>query len=525
MLLSIAAFVSRRWAGSSYAFADARRDRRLLNGYLSTTRRARSGRNGDPTYDQFSVNESCSVIMPTRLPPSTCYNWRPLRRTFMSQRYVTTQDLVEGLARVGVAAGDVVIVHSSLSAFGHVIGGAQACVSALLEVLTPAGTLVVPTHTPENSDPDAFRFPPVPSRARALWREHYPAFDPLRSPCNTYMGVIAELARTQPGAVRSDHPLLSFCAVGRHAQAITASHPLDDGMGERSPLARIYELDGKILLMGVDHDSNSSLHLAEARAGLAKAERQQTALIEQGRRRWVEYQDRDWDDALLMQIGAELERAHSHGDTQLGAARLRLFSQRTAVDFATAWFVNHASAPRQLPDEPELPSSLDAGALRLHRPRVDDAALLWSLTARCDFMRALLLLPHESIEDVEDFLCQINYAWERESGFAWLATTTGDVGLALVMAQLEDPCVRLSIAMTPDCAVDALTTALRLVVDALFRTFPDTVRVELCCVPGDRRQIELGERYGFVREGCLRKARRLPDGQVVDRLIFALVRS
>jgi aminoglycoside 3-N-acetyltransferase len=447
------------------------------------------------------------------------------RENVMSQPYVTEQDLLEGLRRVGLAAGDVVIVHSSLSAFGHVIGGAQACVSALLELLTPAGTLVVPTHTPENSDPDAFRFPPVPSRARGLWRAHYPAFDPLRSPCNAYMGVIAELVRTQPGALRSDHPLVSFCAIGRHAQAITAGHALDDGMGERSPLARIYELDGKILLMGVDHDANSSLHLADARAGLSQAETQQTALIDQGRRRWVEYQDLDWDDELLLQIGAALEEAHAHGDTQVGRARLRLFAQRTAVDFATSWLINRASAQRQMPHERELPSSLAAGALRLQRPRVEDAALVWSLTARPDFMRSLLLLPHESIEDAEDFLCRINHAWELASGFAWLATTSGDVALALVMAQLDDPCVRLSIAMTPDCAVDALATALHLLVGALLTAFPETARVELCCEPGERRQIELGERCGLVREGCLRRARRLPDGQLVDRLIFALVRS
>jgi RimJ/RimL family protein N-acetyltransferase len=247
--------------------------------------------------------------------------------------------------------------------------------------------------------------------------------------------------------------------------------------------------------------------------------------MDEGRRRWVEYQDLDWSDEQLMQIGADLERAHRFAETHVGAARLRLFSQRSAVDFATAWLLRYAVQPSPPLPEPEPPSSLQAGALLLRRPRVEDAALLWSLTARSDCMRALLLLPHASVEDVEDFLCQVNQEWERQRSFAWMATTAGDVPLALVMAQREEPCLRLSIAMAPDCAVDAMAAALRELVGALFSASADTARVELRCEPDDLRQIELGERCGLVCEGCLRSAYRLPDGQLVDRLILARVRS
>ena len=88
------------------------------------------------------------------------------------------------------------------------------------------------------------------------------------------MGVIAEAVRTWPGAVRSDHPHVSFAAVGAQALSVTGVHQLDDELGEHSPLGAVYRLDGKVLLLGCGHDSNTSLHLAEWRQKSAPRARQ-----------------------------------------------------------------------------------------------------------------------------------------------------------------------------------------------------------------------------------------------------------
>lgn len=442
----------------------------------------------------------------------------------MREAYVTQSDLVAGLRRLGLAAGDVVLVHSSLSAFGHLIGGAQAAVGALVEVLTPSGTLVVPTHTPENTDPERFEYPPLPLHVRAAWRKHFPAFDPLRTPCGAYMGVIAELARTLPDALRSQHPSTSFSAVGRHAQAITADHPLDDGMGERSPLARVYALDGKILLVGVDHDANSSLHLAQVRAAACAREPQGAAVLDGGARRWVTYQDLDWDDSQLIQIGADLERAHPFGDTQVGSSRLRLFSQRTVVDFATAWLRSHGTSSASQDAAAEVPETLRSGALTFRRPRVEDAARLWPLTSRAEVMRSLLLAAHADPVDVEDFLCRVHHDWQRGAGFAWVATVD-ERPAALVMATVADPCVSLSIGLSAVAPLVEFAAALRALVGALFGALAGTVRVELRCDPQEPRQIELAEQCGLTREGRLGHVARLADGQPVDRLLFARLRE
>ena len=134
----------------------------------------------------------------------------------------------------------------------------------LLDALGPDGTLVVPTHTSGNSDPASWANPPVPEDWWPVIREQMPAFDPRITP-SPHMGAIAEVVRTWPGACRSGHPQVSFAAVGPQAEAVTAGHALESGFGERSPLGRVHELDGDVLLLGAGHGSNSSLHLAEHR--------------------------------------------------------------------------------------------------------------------------------------------------------------------------------------------------------------------------------------------------------------------
>jgi aminoglycoside 3-N-acetyltransferase len=253
----------------------------------------------------------------------------------------TVRSLSADLRELGVRSGDVVLLHSSTRSLGFVVGGAQAIVQALLDAIGPEGTLAVPTHTSDNSDPADWRNPPVPEAWWPVIREQAPGFDVSRTP-SRWMGVIAETVRTWPGAVRSDHPRLSFAALGAHAVDVTSGHRLDDALGERSPLGAVYRLDARVLLLGCGHDSNTSLHLAEWRQqspprGVTGASIRRP----DGTSQWT-----TWTDVLereddFEQLGAAFESAVGLSIGQVGGATARLMPQRALVDFATAWMAVH----------------------------------------------------------------------------------------------------------------------------------------------------------------------------------------
>ena len=248
----------------------------------------------------------------------------------------TRESLARELRQAGLARGMTVIVHSSLSSLGWVCGGPVAVVQALMDVVTDAGTIVMPTHTGDYSDPAEWQHPPVPSAWWPIIRENLPLFDPRITPTRG-MGQIVEVFRTCPDAVRSDHPEVSFAAWGRNARRVTSDHALDYSLGEQSPLARIYDLDGSVLLLGVGYDRNTSFHLAEYRAPGARPVERGAPIVEAQQRTWKVYPDIALEDELFAELGNEFEQTGPVTRSTIGSADARLFSQRQAVDFAVDW--------------------------------------------------------------------------------------------------------------------------------------------------------------------------------------------
>lgn len=249
--------------------------------------------------------------------------------------YSTVGTLTAQLRALGVRRDGVLLVHASYKSLGEVIGGPQAVVEALLAV---AGTLVVPTHTPENSDPTDWTNPPVPEAWWDAIRHESPGFDPARTPASRWMGRLAELVRTWPGARRSDHPQVSFAAVGPRAAAVVAGHSLTDNLGEASPLGAIYRMDGQVLLLGVQHKANTSLHLGEARQPSPPTHPAGSALRGRG---WTTWTELDADAGDFGALGRAFEETGAVTLGPVGAATGRLMSQRAAADFATAWIPAH----------------------------------------------------------------------------------------------------------------------------------------------------------------------------------------
>ena len=140
--------------------------------------------------------------------------------------HVTQRDIEAGLRQIGVGQGEIVLMHSSLASMGWVVGGADAVVSALLNVLGQDGTLVVPTFG--------------------------------------NLGVLTKVVENDPRAVRSVHPLAAVAAIGKHAADICRDHwNAELAHGPDTPYMRIADLGGWVLLLGVDQDRNTTLHTVE----------------------------------------------------------------------------------------------------------------------------------------------------------------------------------------------------------------------------------------------------------------------
>ena len=254
---------------------------------------------------------------------------------------LSRESLARALKTCGLAEGQTVIVHSALSKLGWVCGGPVTVIQALLDVLGAEGTLVMPAHSGENTDPVHWQAPPVPKDWQATIRTTMPAFDPAITPTRQ-MGRIAELFRTWPGAVRSYHPTTSFAALGPKADLITSEHELEQSHGEKSPLGKLYDLNASVLLLGVGHSNNTSLHLAETRADLSKEYIQTgSAIFADGERRWVTYRELDVHSEDFEALGAAYEKELGYAPCKVGLAEARLLELKPLLDWAEGWLETH----------------------------------------------------------------------------------------------------------------------------------------------------------------------------------------
>jgi aminoglycoside 3-N-acetyltransferase len=152
--------------------------------------------------------------------------------------------VTDQLAHLGVRPGGVLLVHTSFRPIAPIEDGPRGLISALRAAVGDLGTLVMPTMTDGRSE-----------------------FDPASTPTDG-MGITAETFWRLPGVVRSSHPGGSFAAAGPHAEFICRPQPLAPPHGPDSPVGRVHELGGQVLLLGIDHSANTTLHLAEAIAGV-----------------------------------------------------------------------------------------------------------------------------------------------------------------------------------------------------------------------------------------------------------------
>jgi len=217
-------------------------------------------------------------------------------------------ELVAQLRALGVPSGGVLLVHTSFRAVRPVEGGPAGLIEALRTALGPDGTLVMPSWTGDDAAP----------------------FDPATTPAAADLGVVADTFWRMPGVRRANHAF-ACAAAGPAAERILADPlPLPPHRAE-SPIGRVHELDGQVLLLGVNHDADTTIHLAELLAGVPYRQPNQCTVLENGRARRIEYAENDHCCQRFALADDWLRERGLQREGRVGNAQARLVRARDVV--------------------------------------------------------------------------------------------------------------------------------------------------------------------------------------------------
>ncbi|MFJ3882073.1 aminoglycoside N(3)-acetyltransferase [Streptomyces sp. NPDC090077] len=277
----------------------------------------------------------------------------PAPRTAPPGRY----QLAAQLRLLGVRPGQLLLVHAALGGTGL---RAETLRDALLGVLGPRGTLLVPAFTAENSltsTAHLARVAGLDEVQAAAFRARMPPFDPDLTPSQD-VGVFAEVVRTTPGAARSGHPQTSFAALGADAHRLCAGHRTESHLGEDSPLGKLCWEGGRVLMINVGFSACTAFHLAEYRIPKPPLRMYDCVVkvnLPEGRPdgrpggrekghphegEWKTYEDVALDDGDFEEIGRAFPDALVRGG-RVGGAPAAFFSIPHAVDHAQAWMTEN----------------------------------------------------------------------------------------------------------------------------------------------------------------------------------------
>jgi len=215
------------------------------------------------------------------------------------------------LRAFGVRRGGVLLVHTSFRAVRPIAGGPAGLIDGLRDAVGPEGTLVMPSWSGLDDEP----------------------FDPLSTPSADDLGIVAQTFWRLPGVRRSNH-FHAFAAVGPQADAIVADPlPLPPHI-PASPVGRVHDLNGQVLLLGVGHDANTTLHLAELIASVPYRTESYVTVVENGRRVQIRYGENNHCCVRFALADAWLRDEARQAEGQVGRAHARLADSRDIVALA-----------------------------------------------------------------------------------------------------------------------------------------------------------------------------------------------
>ena len=262
-------------------------------------------------------------------------------------------ELARDFRRLGVRPGDTIMLHASIRAVGPIAGGPDQIHLALEDALSPAGTLVMYASCPQFVD-EVGRGNLTPDEEREVL-EKLPAFDARTARAQRDNGALVELFRTYPGSIANAH-VARFVARGRQAAHLFSQQPWNYAFGAGSALERFVRLDGRILMLGSDHDTVTFLHYAEHVVDIPgkRIARFKVPIEEGGRRVWRDMEEFDssdqgahpaWPERFFATIVDGYLAATGNAGGTVGNARSHLMDARGLLPYALDVMAATASRP------------------------------------------------------------------------------------------------------------------------------------------------------------------------------------
>lgn len=230
------------------------------------------------------------------------------------------------------------MVHAAVRKIGPIVGGVTTLVQSLLDAVGSSGTLVA--YVDWELGFELYT-------EDSLLMDEIPAFDKRIARAARDYGILPEVIRTWPGAVRSDNPEAGVAAVGPLAASLCADHTLSYGYGEDSPYAKLVLIGASVLVLGAPLDTITLLHHSEHVAHLQhkRLRRYRRKLLVDGEARWFDIEEFDSSEpvvagmpddhfARISKSALKLGAGH-HGS--VGAADAYLFNATALHGIAVHW--------------------------------------------------------------------------------------------------------------------------------------------------------------------------------------------
>lgn len=248
----------------------------------------------------------------------------------------TQADLIDQIKELGIKAGDVLELHASMKAIGFILGGANALLEAFLDVLTHEGTLVMAAQAWDNSEPAYFQHPPIAIELYESLRQHHPVFQGKQEDIHK-MGALAQVMQRRSNVYVSNHPQVAMMAIGKQAKWITQPHALDSMFSADSPLGRLRELKAKVLLVGVDYDVCTAMHLGEHLSQTRPIGIQGARVMVNDQAQWIKFLSYIYDSDTFKPIGVSMEVNGLVKQGVLGEASTKLLEYEALTRFTSTY--------------------------------------------------------------------------------------------------------------------------------------------------------------------------------------------